>query len=108
MDANLHIDPENFDGFRFYKLRQSGNQSELAHAQFVSANERDLSFGYGKHACPGRFFAVNEIKMILARILLHYDVKMPDGLTKRYASIRHEKQIVPDPQKDLLLKRIQN
>ncbi|CAG8821082.1 3990_t:CDS:2, partial [Gigaspora margarita] len=34
-----------------------------------------LSFGGGKHACPGRTFAVNEIKIFIHKILLKYDVR---------------------------------
>ncbi|KAL0568282.1 hypothetical protein V5O48_013711 [Marasmius crinis-equi] len=34
-----------------------------------------LGFGAGKQACPGRFFAVNELKALLAHIILNYDVK---------------------------------
>ena len=32
-----------------------------------------MGFGYGEHACPGRFFASNEIKIALAHLLLKYD-----------------------------------
>ena len=34
---------------------------------------------YHIYRSPGRFFAVNELKAILAHILLNYDVKMADG-----------------------------
>ncbi|RIB29029.1 cytochrome P450 [Gigaspora rosea] len=34
-----------------------------------------LSFGGGKHACPGRTFAVNQIKIYIHKILLKYDVR---------------------------------
>ncbi|KAJ8072714.1 hypothetical protein PM082_016273 [Marasmius tenuissimus] len=37
-----------------------------------------LRFGAGKHACSGRFFAVNELKILLSHIVLNYDVKFPD------------------------------
>jgi cytochrome P450 len=29
----------------------------------------------GKHACPGRFFAGNELKAMMVHLLLNYDVK---------------------------------
>lgn len=35
----------------------------------------NLSWGYGKHACSGRFFAANEIKIIFSYFLLNYDFK---------------------------------
>ncbi|RIB09669.1 cytochrome P450 [Gigaspora rosea] len=42
----------------------------------VTKLERNfLSFGGGKHACPGRTFAVNEIKIFIHKILLKYDVR---------------------------------
>ncbi|KAI5865352.1 cytochrome P450 [Durotheca rogersii] len=34
-----------------------------------------LGFGFGKHACPGRFFALNEIKIFVAYMVLHYDIQ---------------------------------
>ncbi|KAI1076229.1 cytochrome P450 [Whalleya microplaca] len=34
-----------------------------------------LGFGFGKHACPGRFFALNELKIFVAHIVLHYDIE---------------------------------
>ncbi|RWA10964.1 hypothetical protein EKO27_g4152 [Xylaria grammica] len=42
----------------------------------------DMGFGYGQHACPWRFLAAAEIKLLLARLLLDYNVRMPEGETK--------------------------
>ncbi|CAG8555944.1 568_t:CDS:10 [Diversispora eburnea] len=36
-------------------------------------------FGSGKHACPGRFFAVNEIKIGMHKLILNYHIKTPSG-----------------------------
>ncbi|KAF8964278.1 cytochrome P450 [Flammula alnicola] len=44
----------------------------------VSLSYNYVTFGTGRHACPGRFFAVNELKAMLAHVLLTYDVKLPD------------------------------
>ncbi|KAI0060665.1 cytochrome P450 [Artomyces pyxidatus] len=73
-DANYpHADV--FDGFRFSKLRESdGTKYQLA-----STTPDYLAFAHGKHACPGRFFAANELKAMLAHILVTYDVKFPEG-----------------------------
>ena len=35
-----------------------------------------LPFGHGRHACPGRFFAAAELKLMLALIVMKYDVKL--------------------------------
>jgi hypothetical protein len=37
-------------------------------------------FTYYFASSPGRFFAVNEIKLMLAHVLLTYDVKLRDGM----------------------------
>ena len=90
-DPQVFPSPLEFDPLRFYRLRQEakarGSVEGAALNQFVSVSQNSLTFGYGRHACPGRFFAANEIKMILANVLLRYDVKMPEGSTGRYANV---------------------
>ena len=99
---------EAFDGFRHYRQRVNASTAgELARAQFVASNEDNLSFGYGRHACPGRFFATNEIKMILARLLLDYDIRLPDGVTERHAQISIGNISGPDPTKEIVLHKRQ-
>jgi len=66
-----------------------------------------MSFGLGRHACPGRFFAANEIKLIVARILLEFDLKMPEGQDKRYANVSMAGSMGPDPKKEILLRKVQ-
>jgi cytochrome P450 len=44
-----------------------------------------LSFGLGRHACPGRFFASQEMKLMLAHIVMEYDVRVVGG--KRPATV---------------------
>ena len=75
-----------FDGFRFYKIRQGATAAEQARNQFVTSNDKNLVFGYGKHACPGRFKAAAEIKMIIARILLEYEFNNESDMKERYPS----------------------
>ncbi|KAF2190763.1 ent-kaurene oxidase [Zopfia rhizophila CBS 207.26] len=105
-DNDHYPESDNFDGFRFYKLRKRGTV-ENARNQFVTTNEQSLAFGYGKHACPGRFFAANEIKMILARAILEYDIKNVDGATERYPNLEMGRTSVPDPSKMLLFKKVE-
>ncbi|RHZ44596.1 hypothetical protein Glove_718g32 [Diversispora epigaea] len=40
-------------------------------------------FGSGKHACPGRFFAVNEIKIGMHKLILKYHIKTPSGKVEK-------------------------
>ncbi|KAL8321744.1 hypothetical protein RB597_007842 [Gaeumannomyces tritici] len=55
-----------FDIYRFYRIRENAEARAEAKAQLVSTSPDFVApFGYGKHACPGRFFAAAEIKIIL-------------------------------------------
>jgi cytochrome P450 len=87
-DPALYPSPETFDAHRFARLRRDANVPDPIHYrnreqyQFVAVTKENMSFGLGAHACPGRFFAANEIKLILTRILLHYDVRFPGGVTR--------------------------
>jgi len=77
-DPDNYVNPEVFDGLRFEKMRGKESESQSKHS-LVSLNSDYILFGHGRHACPGRFFAVNKLKAMLAHILLNYDVKMADG-----------------------------
>ncbi|KAM6493880.1 Cytochrome P450 [Amanita muscaria] len=72
-----YVDANNFDGFRFEKMR-NGEGMENKH-QVVSLDFNYILFGHGRHACPGRFFAANELKVMLAHVLWNYDVQMANG-----------------------------
>ncbi|KAL0936746.1 ent-kaurene oxidase [Colletotrichum truncatum] len=116
-DETIYAEPEKFDALRFYNIRKqkeaalsmtmSANDATTeaaANNQFTSVSETSLAFGYGRNACPGRFFAANEIKMILATTILNYDLKMPDGCTARYDNLTVGSQLVPDPSKSIMMK----
>ncbi|KAJ5713555.1 uncharacterized protein N7483_010736 [Penicillium malachiteum] len=75
-DDSIYPNAHEFDGYRFLRMRDAG---DVANAQYVSTGSSVLGFGHGKQACPGRFFAANELKIALSHILLKYDFKLaPD------------------------------
>ncbi|GAO19702.1 hypothetical protein UVI_02064330 [Ustilaginoidea virens] len=76
-DPQVYAKPHEFDGYRFYKMRQQPGKENTS--QLVSATADHMGFGYGHHACPGRFFAAEEIKIALCHILLKYDFKLVPG-----------------------------
>lgn len=96
-DPAIYDRPEIFDALRFYKMRKtkdtmSENKKSnfmlgASESQFVSTGPLSLWWGYGKHACPGRFFASSMIKMVTAKTLMQYELGLPDGVTKRYENI---------------------
>jgi cytochrome P450 len=83
-DQEAYNNPSAWDGYRFYRLRDDPERQ--AKAQLVTTSPENLAFGHGKHACPGRFFAANEIKIALIYLLMRYDWKLLEGSRPR---IRH-------------------
>ncbi|TGJ80424.1 hypothetical protein E0Z10_g8342 [Xylaria hypoxylon] len=79
LDPNVYDNPAEFDGARFMHMRDVSGKANQAH--LVTTGTESLGFGHGLHACPGRFFAANELKIALAHLLLKYDLKP----TKDYA-----------------------
>ncbi|KAF8574248.1 cytochrome P450 [Ramaria rubella] len=73
-DESVYTDPETFNVFRFSDMREA--EGEGTKNQMVATSVDYLPFGHGKHACPGRFFAANELKAMLAHLLLTYDIKL--------------------------------
>lgn len=79
-DPNIYPAPFDFNGRRFLDLREAPG-AENKH-QFVTTSVDMTVFGHGSHACPGRFFASNEIKLLLAHMLMYYDWQLPEGQDK--------------------------
>jgi cytochrome P450 len=61
--------PETFDAFRHLKRGIPATKVERAF----------LSFGLGKHACPGRWLAVHNVKVFMSKIIREFDVHTVDG-----------------------------
>jgi cytochrome P450 len=102
LDGAFYENPHTFEPFRFADLRK-GNNEGVKH-QFVSTTAEYLAFGHGRHACPGRFFAANELKIMLAHIVATYDVALADGGT-RPQSLRFATSVVPDPRAKVMFRR---
>ncbi|KAI6103989.1 hypothetical protein EDD16DRAFT_279218 [Pisolithus croceorrhizus] len=68
----------------------------------VAVKENYLASGCGKHACPGRFLAADELKTMLAYVLISYDVKFegrntrPNKARRRFYARFHCQAYAPD------------
>ncbi|KAH8811233.1 cytochrome P450 [Xylogone sp. PMI_703] len=69
------LDSNDFDGHRFTRLREDNKAGESAFKMGM-ATEDSLGFGLGSQACPGRFFAVNLMKLMLAKFLTQWDLTL--------------------------------
>lgn len=83
--------PHEFDGFRFYRLRKMAGK-ENKHL-FVTVSPESLTWGYGNHACPGRFFADTEMKVILIELLRKWDIRVADAAKTNSASVRKVREL---------------
>lgn len=70
LDSRVFSNPEQFQVDRFL----NGEQRELDGQKLTTAF---LPFGAGVSMCPGRYWAKNEVLMILALLLQHADLSVP-------------------------------
>ena len=95
-------DPQRFDPLRSYRARLKTEESNLH--QYTMTSKTHMHFGHGRHACPGRAFAVNEIKLIVAALLLEFDWRQVEG-TGRPRNIILDEFVYPEPGTNLMIKR---
>ncbi|KAI1277339.1 cytochrome P450 [Xylaria sp. FL0933] len=104
MDPELYEDPEKFDGLRFFKLRENASPAEEGRQQFAFASPTNMVFGYGRHVCPGRFFAADVVKSIMTYLIENYDMKFSEGQT-RPESYGYQTTMIPHRTATVLFKR---
>ncbi|RYP12159.1 hypothetical protein DL765_007458 [Monosporascus sp. GIB2] len=81
LDPEYYEDPKRFDAFRFSRgfegLDETGLQARAQERELiVTPTLSFLPLGYGRHACPGRWFAAQTMKQALVYIVLNYDVEL--------------------------------
>ncbi|KAK0448940.1 cytochrome P450 [Desarmillaria tabescens] len=73
-DERNYENPLEFRPWRFFDKRKQEGES-IRH-RMITPSLDFIFFGLGRTACPGRFFAVNELKALMSYVLLNFDVKM--------------------------------
>lgn len=109
-------------------MREKGtNEYDPLRHQMVSLDTTYLLFGHGRHAwyvfttpltlvaklntipfgtsSPGRFFAVNEVKAMMAHILLNYDIKLPGDAKVVPPGRWFAGNRVPDPKAEMMFRK---
>ncbi|TFY79744.1 hypothetical protein EWM64_g4273 [Hericium alpestre] len=108
-DDEFYPDGDTFNPFRFADKREESGES-IKHQMISTANDF-LTFGHGRHAwypprlLPGRFFATNELKCLLAHIVTAYDVKLEDGTSEVPPNIVIGGTIVPAPRANVMFRK---
>ncbi|KAI0329481.1 cytochrome P450 [Cubamyces sp. BRFM 1775] len=103
-DGSVYADADVFDPWRFSRQRE--REGEAMKHQYVNTSIDYVSFGHGKHACPGRFFAANELKAMLAYLVLNFDMKL-EGDAKRPENVYWGPTVVPSPTAHVLFRKRQ-
>ncbi|KAF7192205.1 Cytochrome P450 monooxygenase [Pseudocercospora fuligena] len=105
-DEHFYDSPYEYDAFRFSRSREHLDDEKAGIDKrsqgMVTTSESFLAFGGGRQACPGRFFASQEMKLMLAYIVMNYDVKLPGPRPQNF-DFKHAS--VPDPRSQLMIRR---
>lgn len=111
-DPSVTPSPHAFDPMRSYRKRRAGRDGENMHRFVVGqTNPDDMSFGYGGQACPGRYFAAAEMKLLLMRLLREFDfapsseAAVGEGVRKRPRSITADENVILDPAAKVMMRR---
>lgn len=85
-DPDYHEDPLRFDAFRFsrkFEGQEEDDKRSSERESLTTITPSWLAYGYGKHQCPGRWFASQTMKQALAYLVMNYDVEIVQKPDKR-------------------------
>lgn len=97
-------DPAIFDPMRNYRKRRANKGEFKTKYTAGQIDSNYLSFGYGNQACPGRYFAVSEILLMLAKLVLEFEFKHPEGKT-RPKTMYADESVFLDPHATVMMRR---
>jgi len=105
LNAEVFEDPLKFDGFRFIKMKESAMSEGHPEKKFdvVTTGVHSMAFGHGRHACPGRFFAAMEMKMMFAYVVMTYDTKLVGGVRPPDSRFLHSR--LPNTTAEVLFRK---
>ncbi|XP_040002825.1 cytochrome P450 7B1 isoform X2 [Xiphias gladius] len=82
---SMHLDPEIYEEpqtFQFDRYIQDGKEKTDFYKESQKLKYYLMPFGSGSSICPGRYFAINEIKQFLCLLLLYFDLQLEEGQTR--------------------------
>ncbi|KAL9581727.1 MAG: hypothetical protein Q9203_005780 [Teloschistes exilis] len=75
-DSMYYDNPETFDGFRFAPDSTTAKK-------YTDIDVSYPTWGLGRRACPGRYYASSLLKMVLGKLILGYDFEFADAKAPR-------------------------
>ncbi|XP_018534510.1 cytochrome P450 7B1 isoform X1 [Lates calcarifer] len=82
---SMHLDPEIYEEpqtFQFDRYTQDSKKKTDFYKDGEKLKYYLMPFGSGSSKCPGRYFAINEIKQFLCLLLLYFDLQLEEGQTR--------------------------
>ncbi|KAL8726326.1 MAG: hypothetical protein Q9181_006094 [Wetmoreana brouardii] len=104
LDPQIWPNPTDYDGLRFFKLRQQSAASQHDY-QYSNSRPDFMLFGKGLHICPARILMSNVLKLALTHILDEYDLKLADTATGRPKNSTMGNVLYPNREVEILVKR---
>ncbi|KAK4109439.1 cytochrome P450 [Canariomyces notabilis] len=105
-------DPLRFNRLRFYlpykeedDISTTSSTDHARHLDYTGIEPGNISWGSGRFTCPGRWYAAAMIKLILASLLLDYDVSFPPGQTERPQNVKYDTELLPDFGQRIVLRK---
>ncbi|TRX92552.1 hypothetical protein FHL15_006479 [Xylaria flabelliformis] len=74
-DEGNYPDAGRYNAFRFVRGQEPASGEEKRPRGLINTSEKFMGFSHGSHACPGRFFAANQLKIALGHIALLYEIE---------------------------------
>ncbi|GAW24168.1 hypothetical protein ANO14919_137490 [Xylariales sp. No.14919] len=105
---NIHLDPDDYenpqeyDALRFSRPFEDAKGRVEERELVTTTTPTFLPFSYGRHACPGRWFAAQVMKQALAYIVQNYNVELVGEVVKRMALVN---AIVPPVNTQIKIQR---
>ncbi|XP_078599980.1 cytochrome P450 7B1-like [Branchiostoma floridae x Branchiostoma japonicum] len=80
----VHMDPEVFDDpetFKYDRFLENGMEKTTFYKNGRKLRHYLLPFGHGVSMCPGRFFALNEIKQFVTIVICYFNMELLEKQT---------------------------
>ncbi len=100
LDPDFYRDPETFDGRRFL---DADGLPLAPEREFLGIEPGNGMWGSGRLTCPGRHYASALSKLIVANLLLKYDISFPEGQKEERRGTEDDANLVPDMTQTIVL-----
>ena len=100
LDPAFYKDPEKFDGRRFLNADGLPLSPEQ---QFHGIEAGNGMWGSGRLTCPGRHYASALSKIIIANLLLKYNISFPGDQKEKRPGTEDDSNLLPDITQTIVL-----